>query len=326
MLKYIVKRLLWMIPIVLGVLLIVFVLSAITPGDPLDVIVGTDAEYEVREAARIEYGLDKPVTVRFFSYIFGIVTRFDFGKSYASGLPVIFELSKRFPVTVKLTLLAVGVALVIALPLGVLSAVKQYSWIDNVTMVAALFFVSIPQFWFALMLMLAFCVKLKWFPASNITGWSSWVLPVAMAGVSSVGNLARVTRSTMLEIIRQDYMRTARAKGQKSIVVTFKHGLRNALMPVLANVGNSIGVSLGGAVIAESIFSIPGIGQYMLGSINSRDWPAVQGGLVLLAVSFSIVMLLVDIAYTIVDPRLRSEFKMDKKKKAKAKSVKEVSA
>lgn len=212
------------------------------------------------------------------------------------------------PVTVKLTLLSVFVALLIALPLGVLSAVKQYSWIDNVTMAGALFFVSIPQFWFALMLMLVFCVKLQILPASGISGISSWILPVAMIGIGNVGNLARVTRSSMLEIIRQDYMRTARAKGQKNLVVIFKHGLRNALMPVIANVGNTIGVSLGGAVVAESIFSIPGVGQYMLTAINARDWPAVQGGIIILAITFSIVMLIVDLIYTVVDPRLKTEF------------------
>ncbi|MBQ8305791.1 MAG: ABC transporter permease [Blautia sp.] len=308
MLNYIIKRLLWMIPVILGVLLIVFVLSVITPGDPVDNVVGPDATVEAREAAREEMGLNDPVYVRFGKYVWGVVTRGDLGKSYTNHQPVVKEIMHRFPVTLKLTLASVTVALLIALPLGVLSAVYQYSWVDNVTMASALFFVSIPQFWFALMLLLIFSVKLQLLPASGINGIASWILPVAMIGVGNVGNLARVTRSSMLEVIRQDYIRTARAKGQKKSVVIFKHGLRNALMPVIANVGNTIGVSLGGAVVAESIFSIPGVGQFMLNAINSRDWPSVQGGIVILAITFSVVMLLVDIVYTIVDPRLKTEF------------------
>ena len=310
MLKYIVKRLLWMIPVILGVLVIVFVLSEITPGDPVDNIVGTDATVEAREAAREAYGLNDPAPVRFFRYVWGIISRGDLGTSYSNGQPVAKEIAHRFPITIKLTLLSVFVALLIALPLGVLSAVKQYSWVDNVTMVGALFFVSVPQFWMALMMMLVFSVKLQILPAStsDLSNPLAWIMPVAMIGLNNVGNLARVTRSSMLEIIRQDYIRTARAKGQKHSAVIFKHGLRNALIPVIANVGNTIGVSLGGAVVAESIFSIPGVGQYMLNAINNRNWPAVQGGIIVLAASFSVVMLLVDLVYAFVDPRLKSQF------------------
>jgi len=321
MLKYILKRFLWMIPVILGVLIIVFVLSEITPGDPVDNIVGTDATVEAREAAREEYGLNDPAPVRFARYVVGIVTRGDLGTSYTNGQPVLGEIANRFPVTIKLTLLSVFVALLIALPLGVLSAVKQYSWIDNTTMVGALFFVSIPQFWMALMMLLVFAVELHLLPASGIDNPLCWVMPVAMIGLNNVGNLARVTRSSMLEIIRQDYIRTARAKGQKYSVVIFKHGLRNALIPVIANVGNTIGVSLGGAVVAESIFSIPGVGQYMLSAINARNWPAVQGGIIVLALSFSVVMLLVDLVYTFVDPRLKSEFDAKNKIKRRKKEV-----
>ena len=317
MLKYIIKRLLWMIPVILGVLIIVFILSEITPGDPVDNIVGTDATEEAREAAREAYGFNDPAVVRFFRYVKGIVLHGDLGTSYTNGQPVFGELKTRFPVTIKLTLLSVLLALIVALPLGVISAVKQYSWIDNVTMFAALFFVSIPQFWMALMMLLIFSVKLRILPASGIDNPLCWVMPILMIGLNNVGNLARVTRSSMLEIIRQDYIRTAKAKGQKNGVVIIKHGLRNALIPVIANVGNTIGVSLGGAVVAESIFSIPGVGQYMLNAISNRNWPSVQGGIVLLALAFSIVMLLVDLIYTLVDPRLKSEFNAKNKIRTK---------
>jgi len=323
MLRYIIKRLLWMIPVILGVLCIVFILSEITPGDPVDQVVGYDAPPEVREAMREEMGLNDPVIVRFFRYIGKVVTKGDLGTSYSTGKPVLQEILARFPNTLILTFASVIVALLIALPLGVISAVKQYSVIDNASMAFALFGVSIPQFWFALMTLLIFSVRLKWFPASGIDKLSGWVLPIAMIGISNVGNLARITRSSMLEVIRQDYIRTARAKGQKETAVIVKHGLRNALIPVIANVGNTIGVSLGGAVIAESIFSIPGVGKYMLDSINGRNWPAVQGGIIVLALAFSITMLVMDLLYTVIDPRLKAEFKAKNKMASRKKTVQE---
>lgn len=328
MLRYIGKRLLWMIPVILGVLLIVFALSAFTPGDPVDDIVGYEASQEVKDAKREELGLNDPFLVRYWRYLTGIFTRGDFGTSYNTGRPVAQELFKKFPNTVKLTVLAVLVALVIGIPLGVVSAVKQYSLIDNASMVLALVGVSIPQFWFALMMMLVFSVKLHWLPTiTSSTNWLGWIMPVAMIGLANVGNIARTTRSSMLEVIRQDYIRTARAKGQKENVVIVKHALRNALIPVIANVGNTIGVSLGGAVVAESIFSVDGVGLYMLGAIQTRNWPSVQGGLVLLAICFSVVMLVMDLIYTVVDPRLKDEFnaksKMARNKRAAKKRAKE---
>ncbi|NLT40522.1 MAG: ABC transporter permease [Clostridiales bacterium] len=320
MFKYIIKRLLWMIPVVLGVLSIVFILSEITSGDPVDAIVGYDAPIEVREAKREELGLNDPVAVRFISYIVKVVTRGDLGESYATGRPVLDELLARFPNTLILTFASVIVALIIAIPLGLLSAVKQYSVIDNASMAFALFGVSIPQFWFALLTLLLFSVKLRWLPASGIDRLAGWVLPVAMVGIANVGNIARTARSSMLEVVRQDYIRTARAKGQKEIIVVVVHGLRNALIPVIANVGNTIGVSLGGAIIAESIFSISGVGQYMLLAINQRNWPSIQGGIVLLALAFSVTMLVMDLLYTAIDPRLRAEFKAKNKIRAKKNS------
>ena len=321
MLNYILKRIILMIPVVIGVLLIIFILSTITPGDPTDVIVGVDATEEARDAARADYGLDKPVLVRFINYVIGVFTRADLGKSYATRQPVSKEIFTRFPVTIKLTFLSVLVALVIALPVGVLSAVKQYSWIDNISMAGSLIFVSVPGFWMALMLLLLFAVRWGILPASGIKSWMGWILPVASIGIGNVGSLARVTRSSMLEIIRQDYMRTARAKGQKYSVVIFKHGLRNALMPVISSVGNTICVSMGGVVVAESIFSLNGVGLYMLSSINARDWPCVQGGIVVLSISVSIIMLIVDIIYTIVDPRLKTEFQKKNKARRKKEAV-----
>lgn len=314
MLRYIGKRILWMIPVLLGVLLIVFALSAIAPGDPVDQIVGADAPEEIREAKREELGLNDPFLVRYARYVVNLVTKGDLGTSYSTGRPVATELLQKYPHTIKLALMAIALALIIGIPLGVISAVKQYTVVDNVSMVFALFGVSVPQFWFALMLMLIFAVNLKILPASSATsGAIGYVMPVLMIGIQNIGNIARTTRSSMLEVIRQDYIRTARAKGQKESVVIFGHALRNALIPVVANVGNSMASSLGGAVVAEQIFSVDGVGKYMLTAIKALNWPAVCGGLVILAITFSVTMLLVDLIYTIVDPRLKDEYNASSK-------------
>ena len=323
MLKYIIKRLLYMIPVILGVLCIVFILSEITPGDPIDTLVGADAPIEVKEAMREKLGLNDPVYVRFANYLVKVVTKGDLGNSYTTDQPVAKELMSRFPITLKLALSAVCVALILAIPLGLVSAVKRYSWVDNISMALALFGVSIPQFWFGLMTLLIFAVRLKVLPASGISTFSGWVLPVAMIGIGNMGNIARITRSSMLDVISQDYIRTARSKGQKEWKVIVKHGLRNALIPIVANVGNTVAISMGGAVIAETIFSIPGVGKYMLDAINARNWPSVQGGLVLLAISFSVIMLILDLLYAAIDPRLKAEFKNKGKKKVSKRKVQE---
>ena len=315
MLRYILRRILWLIPVTLGVLIIIFALSEITPGDPVDTIVGQNATYEAKQAARVEYGLDKPVTTRFFNYLVGIITKGDLGRSYASKQPVINEIMKRFPYSIELALLSTLLALLIALPVGVISAVKQYSWIDNVTMVLSLLFVSIPEFWFALLTLMLFSVKLGWLPGSGIGSVANWILPVAMTGIGSVGGFARIIRSSMLEVVRQDYIRTARAKGLREFIVIYKHGLRNALIPLIANVGNTVGICLGGVVVCESIFSIPGVGQYTLNAINTRDWPAIQGSIVVLSIAFCLIMLITDLLYVAADPRLSSEYSSKKIKK-----------
>jgi peptide/nickel transport system permease protein len=319
MLRYIMKRILWMVPVVIGVICIVFILSVITPGDPVSTLIGSDATPEAYAAMRAQLGLDKPVYVQFANYIIKIVTKGDLGKSYATNQPVMTEILDRFPVTLKLTLASVIVSLILSIPLGLISAVKRYSWIDNASMAISLLGVSIPQFWFGLLTLLLFAVQLRWLPASGVNGIAGWVLPVAMIGVGNMGNFARTTRASMLEVIQQDYMRTARAKGQTEAAVIIKHGLRNALIPIVANVGNVLGISLGGAVIAENIFSIAGVGKYMLDAINARNWPSVQGGIILLAIAFSIIMLGMDLLYAAIDPRLKSEFRARGKKRVQRK-------
>lgn len=306
MIKYIIKRILYVIPVMLGVLVIAFALKVIMPGDPVDMILSSDATEEQREAKREELGLNDPIVIQFVHYVKGVVTEFDFGTSYKTNQPVFGELMQRFPVTLKLALGAVFIGCLLAIPLGIVSAVKQYSWADNLILLVSMLAVSIPSFWFGLMFLSLFSVQLKWFPSMYDGSWQCWIMPVLVIALASMSGLTRMTRSSMLEVIRSDYIRTARAKGQTESNIIVKHAFGNALIPILAAIGNSLGEQLGGALVIETVFGMPGIGKYITDAISQRNFPAVQGGVVLLAFVFTLVNLLVDISYTLVDPRLKA--------------------
>ena len=325
MLKYIIKRIIITIPVLIGAITIVFLLSYITPGDPAQMILGSDATEEQVEALRDDLGLNDPIYKRWFDYVVGIITRFDFGTSYSSGRPIKDEILMRWPTTIKLAIVAVLIASCLGLLLGILAAVKQYSIIDNISMVLAMIGVSMPQFWLGLMLILLFAVKLRALPSSGINNPKGWILPWCTIGICAAATLARTTRSSMLEVIRQDYMRTARAKGVKETPIILKHGLRNALIPILNVISGQFAMQLGGALMIESVFSIPGLGKYMVDAISARNFPAVQGGVVLIAVIAACMNLLVDCLYTGVDPRVKSAFVKAKKAK-KVKAAKEGAA
>jgi peptide/nickel transport system permease protein len=314
---YIAKRILWMIPIMLGVSLLVFSLMYFTPGDPAQIILGAEATPEALEECREDLGLDKPFLERYLNYAANAFLRFDLGESYINSRPVMTELLQRFPYTFRVAGISVIISALIGIPLGVMAAVNQYSWKDNGSMLLALFSMSMPNFWFALMLVLLFSLKLGWLPATGIDHWTCYILPCVAIGLNGAAGLARQTRSGMLEVIRQDYIVTARAKGQKEQSVVYGHALRNALIPIITQLGTRLGNSMGGAIIAESIFSIPGVGSYMATAIKSRDYPAVQGGVLFVAVIFALFMLLVDILYTFADPRMKSRFQSIKRKTAK---------
>ncbi len=315
MIRYILKRLLMMIPVLLGVLLIVFVITEITPADPVKIMLGENAAPEQVAKLREELKLDDPMPVRFASYIFGIVTRFDFGRSYETKQPILNEILARFPKTVILASLSAAIACVIGVVLGIISATKQYSFLDSAATGIALLGVSMPNFWQGLMSIIIFSVMLGWLPASGSYGWQYWVLPSLTLGTSAAATIMRMTRSSMLEVIRQDYIRTARAKGQKEYVVIIRHALRNAMIPIVTVVGMQFGGLLGGSVLMESIFAIPGLGKYMVDSIAKFDYPVVQGGVLFLAMVFSFVNLLVDLLYAMLDPRIKSQFKASVKTK-----------
>jgi peptide/nickel transport system permease protein len=311
--KYILKRVIYMIPVLLGVALIIFTVLYFTPGDPARMILGDDANEEVIEELREEMGLNDPFFIQFINYVKGIVTG-DFGISYVTGQPVSKEIMVRYPTTITLGLVSTLVAVIIAIPLGILAATHQNSAIDSLSRILALIGVSMPNFWQGLLMILLFAVNLKWFPASGFSTPKHWVLPALTIGTSAAATIMRTTRSAMLEVVRQDYICTARAKGASERTVIWKHAFRNAIIPVMTVVGLRFGHSLGGSIVSEQVFSIPGLGKLMVDSINSRNFPVIQGGVLLIAFAYGIVNLVVDILYAFADPRIKSQYNSVKRK------------
>jgi len=296
-----------MVPVLIGVIFIIFSITYFMPGCPATIRLGEHTSHEAIAAERERMGLNDPFIVRLATYT-ASVARLDFGESWSTNRPVFVEISARFPTTMQLAAMGIIMALLIGIPLGILSSTRQYSIFDAGANFIGLIGVSVPNFWLGMLLILFFSVGLGVLPTSGWDSPSHWVLPVIAIGTGSASIIMRMTRSSMLECIRSDYIRTARAKGQKESKIIFKHALRNALIPVVTVAGISFGMLLGGAVITETIFAIPGLGRFMVDSITRRDFPTVQGGVLLLALSFSIVNLLVDILYAFLDPRIRSQY------------------
>lgn len=324
MIRYIIKRLLMLIPVVLGVMIIAFMFQVIAPGDPADQILGASATDEEKFSLREELGLEDPVIVQFGRYVWNFVTKGELGISYYTKQSVAKEIMSRFPVTVTLAVCSVVLGALFGVPLGILAAVKQYTWIDSAILAFSVFLASIPGFWLALMLISKFSVDLGWLPVAGITQPTGWVLPIVVVCIMSMAGLVRNTRSSMLETIRQDYIRTARAKGQKERVIIFKHVLSNSLIPIVAAVGNRMGHMLGGALVIESVFGLPGIGRYAADATLQRDYPAVVGSVVVLSIVYTLVNLILDLVYFFINPRMRTSYFSSKKKKAK--TDKEVAA
>ncbi|MCJ7834307.1 ABC transporter permease [Cuneatibacter sp. NSJ-177] len=311
--RYIVKRLLMMIPVILGVTWFVFTLMYFTPGDPAQIILGADATEQEIQEKREELGLNGSYLERFGTYLKQVFVDGDLGTSYIYNNSIADEIAARFPNTFKIAAISVVLAVIIGLPLGVMAAVNQNTWKDNGSMFLALFGVSMPSFWFALMMVIVLSLHLKLLPATGLDSWKCYIMPCVSIAIGGAAGIARQTRSSMLEVIRQDYITTARAKGQTEFLVTYKHALRNALIPIITQVGNMLGIQLGGAIVAESIFSVPGLGTYMVSAIKNRDYPVVQGSVLVVAICFGLVMLLVDIVFAFADPRIRSQYQKKKK-------------
>ena len=308
MVQYIVKRILWLFPILLGVSFIVFTIMYLSPGDPVTMVLGEGATPEQYEAMRVQMGLDRSFIEQFFHYIKNVVVEFDLGRSYVSGRVVMDEILVRLPNTIKLSVWSVLFASLIGIPLGVISASRPYSKVDNFVMFLSLVGVSMPTFWQALLLIILFTSTLGWLPASGFDTWQQMIMPVFALASSSIGTIARITRSSMMDVLDQDYIRTAKAKGVNGSKVTFHHALRNALIPVVTVIGLQFGALLGGAVLTETVFSINGIGTLMVNAIRTRDTMIVQGGVLFIAFIFTMVNLCVDILYAYIDPRIKTSY------------------
>lgn len=306
MIRYVIKRLLLLIPILIGVVFIIFTIMELTPGDPAVRILGIEASPKALEQLRIQLGLNKPLIIQFLHYLSNIIMHFDFGTSWRTKNPVFFDILPRIPVSLILASFGIIFATLFGIPLGVLSAVKQHSANDNILRVISTIFVAVPTFLLAMLLILAFSSKLNWLPSSGVTSWQSYILPVITCGGPYGCAILRITRSTMLEEIRQDYIRTAKVKGVPDNIITYKHALRNALLPVITTIGQNFGAILGGSVVAETVFSLPGIGSLVILGIKSKDSPTVIASVLFIAFFFAIVMLVVDLLYALIDPRIKA--------------------
>lgn len=329
---YITKRLLMLIPVLLGVSILSFLLIHLAPGDPARTMAGEHASPQTINAIREKYGLDKPITTQYWIWLKRVL-RGDMGRSIVSNEYVTREILDRFPNTVELTLFSMMIAIIVGSFAGIISASKQYSALDYTTMGVALFGVSMPVFWLGIMLMMVFGVFLRWLPiggrintlipfqritglylldslikgnfAAFVSALRYLILPSIALATIPMATIARVTRSSMLEVLRQDYIRTERAKGLSERTVIYKHAVKNAMLPVITVIGLNFGLLLAGAILTETVFSWPGMGRYVVKAIGMRDYPAVQGCVLFFALMFVVVNLITDILYIFIDPRIK---------------------
>lgn len=307
-LRYIIHRIALLVPVILGVSFIVFFILSVSPNDPAYNILGKYAtEAEVADF-HAKHGLDQPMIAQYFNFVKGLVT-LDMGNSFRSDTSVFNEIIQRFPATLILTVWSMIIAVIIAIPAGIVSATRQYSLFDNGAMVMALIGISIPNFWLGLMLILLFAVELGWLPSFYVQGsLLSYILPAVVLGTALAATTARMTRSSMLEVLRQDYITTARAKGLPEKLIIRRHALRNALIPVITVIGLQFGQILGGSAVTERVFAWPGLGSRIIAAQNDFDYPLILGGVVYIAIVVSIINLLVDLLYAVIDPQVRSQF------------------
>lgn len=316
--RYTLKRLLWMIPIVLGVAILVFSMMTVCPGDPAQTILGSTALEADLENMRDQLGLNDPFLVRLANYMSDVFLHGDLGQSWITKVDIASTIAERLPRTLALSLITLIISFGLGIPLGIVAATHQNRWQDSLCMVFALVGVAIPNFWLALLLVIQFSVKLGWFPPMGIDeGLICYVLPALSGCMGTLASCARQTRSSMLDVIRADYITTARSKGVPERLVIYKHALKNALIPIITMLGSAFGRLLGGMMIIETIFSIPGMGTYIITAVNNRDYPVVQGGTIFLAITFSLCMLAVDLLYAAVDPRIKAQYASVKKKAKK---------
>jgi peptide/nickel transport system permease protein len=304
MFQYVIKRLLSIIPVLFGISLLLFFMLRALPGDPAQVLAGQMATPEDIELIRHQLGLDKPVYIQYAVFL-GRLAKFDLGRSARTQNPVIQEVWARLPNTMLLAVVAITLACLFGIPAGIISAIKPYTFLDYLVTSAALFGISMPVFWLGLMLVVVFSIMLPWLPAGGTGSWKHVILPSITLTAFVVAFIARMTRSSMLEVLSQDYTTTARSKGLKEKVVVIKHALKNALIPIITVVGLQFGMLLGGAVLTETVFAWPGVGRLIVDSILARDYPVIQGTILIFGLIYTLINLMVDVIYAYVDPRIR---------------------
>jgi ABC-type dipeptide/oligopeptide/nickel transport system permease component len=304
MAAYTIRKLAFTLVVMLGAATLSFLLLHVTPGDPAEALAGPQATQDDVQRLRVSLGLDRPLPVQFGMYLRNLA-RGDLGRSYRTHRPVSAEIAARWPATFSLSLTSLGVALAVGVPLGILAAVRQRTWVDFASMVGALTGVSMPSFWLALILIIVFSVKLKALPFVGRDSLASYILPSLTLGLGVAANIARLTRASMLEVLGQDYIRTGRAKGLSGLRLLYVHALRNASIPIVTIVGLQLGTLLGGQVVTETVFAWPGLGRMIVDSLLARDLLLVQGGILVLALTFVVINLLTDVAYGLLDPRIR---------------------
>lgn len=308
MIRYVAKRFLMLIPLVLCITFVVYGLMSLAPGDPASIMLPSNAPQEQKDALNHKLGYDRPFLVKYADFVYNLVFKGDFGISYRTQQPIINEFKTRLPISITLAFASLTLAACIGIPLGVLSAVKQYSLLDTIPSVMALTLSAVPSFWFGMMLIYFLAYKLGLFPSYGMGGIEHWVLPTLTIAVVYAAEILRYTRSSMLETIRADYVRTARAKGVAERTVIWKHAMKNGLLPVITLLGSSFGAQIGGAIVTENLYNLPGLGTLTLLSINMRDTPTVVATSVIFATLYNIILILVDLMYAFIDPRIKAKY------------------
>ena len=306
--KYVLKRLGLMAFTLFCIIFIVFALLNFTPGDTARLILGPNALQQDLDLFNEKFGLNDPFLTRFFNYVIGIVTRFDFGSSYRSGEPVVSELLHRTPITFNLAWASVVVSLILGVPLGIWAAVKRSTLVDHAVSIWAILIAAIPSFWLGMVMMIFFSVELKILPVFGADTWRNYVLPVACMGIPGSAGFIRLTRAVMLDTVHMEYIKTARAKGCSENIVIWKHAFKNAMLPIINGAGLYFSALLGGALITEVLFAMNGIGTYTLNALRAKDVPIVLSSTVFLSFIFCVMVLIIDLIYAFVDPRIKAKF------------------
>jgi glutathione transport system permease protein len=304
MFQYLIRRLLGLLPTLLIVAVLVFFFVHLLPGDPARLAAGAEADLETIELVRRDLGLDRPMPEQFLRFISGAVQG-DFGRSMRTKRPVMDEIAERFPYTLKLTLAAMGWSVLTGLAIGVYAAVKRNRWQDRLGMTLAVSGISFPSFALGLLLMMVFAVELGWLPTVGADSWRHYILPSLTLGAGVAAVMARFTRSAFVDVLHEDYIRTARAKGVSEVGVVLKHGLRNALIPVVTMMGLQFGFLLGGSIVVEKVFNWPGMGRLLVDAVEMRDYPVIQAEVLLFSLQFILINLIVDMLYGVINPTIR---------------------